>query len=432
MKYQDIKLILKEQREEFLAKETGTTRKKLFEIERYLKNNLAVVISGLRRVGKSTLLRQIAKEYFHDKDFFYINFEDERLIDFRAENFNKFLEVLIELNGEQKVFLIDEVQNVKSWELFTRRLIDNNYKFFITGSNSELLSKELGSRLTGRYIETSLLPFSFFEYLEFYEVKNLKLSDTLTTKQTAEIIKRFDLYLSEGGIPAVLKIKDSSFNQTLYENIIYKDVIARYRIESESSIKSVSSFLANNIACLIAFNKLKQNLHLGNITTVKNYVSYLENAWLYFTVNIFDPSIKRQQIAPKKVYAIDTGFIKNIALQISEKHGQLLENFVFLDLKRFFKDIYYYKTKNNLEVDFFVPDKRLLVQSSYDLSDKETYNREVNSLQHAMKELRIKKSFIVTLNQEEELRLNKTKIVIIPAYKFFYYLEDLTKGKYKK
>ena len=422
MDYLEIKSILAEQKEDFLSKDEGIIREKLLDMDRYLKGNLAVIISGVRRVGKSTLLRQVAKKYYDDKDFYYINFEDERLIEFNAKEFNSILEILIELYGEKKVFLIDEIQNVKSWELFVRRLIDNGYKFFITGSNAELLSKELGSRLTGRYIELNLFPFSFSEYLRFNKV-NIDPVKILTTVQKAKIIEKYNSYMTDGGIPASLRIEDFDFNLTLYQNIIYRDIIARYKIESEAVIKSVSHFLANNISSLIAFNKLKQYLHLGSITTIKNYISYLENAWLFFTVNIYDPSVKRQQIAPKKIYIIDTGMIRNIAFGFSKKHGQIFENIVFLDLRRNCNQIYYYKTINNLEVDFYVPDKKLLIQSCYNLSNKETRQREADSLLTAMDELKIKKSFIVTHKEDSEIEGKRIKI--IPAYKLQYELNKI-------
>ena len=422
MDYLEIKSILTEQKEDFLNKDEGIIREKLLDVGKYLEGTLAVIISGVRRVGKSTLLRQVANKYYDDKDFYYINFEDERLLEFDPKEFNKVLEIMVELYGDKKVLLIDEIQNIKSWELFVRRLTDNGYKIFITGSNADLLSKELGSRLTGRYIELNLFPFSFPEYLSFNGL-NIDLTKTLSTIQRAKVIDKYNSYMVEGGIPASLKIKDFNFNQTLYQNIVYRDIIARYKIESEVVIKSIAHHLANNISGLIAFNKLKQYFHLGSITTVKNYISYLENAWLFFTVNIYDPSIKRQQIAAKKIYAIDIGMIRNIGFSFSEKYGQILENNVFLDLKRIFDQIYYYKTHNNLEVDFYVPAEKLLVQSCYDLNNKETKQREVEALLQAMKEVKTKRAFILNLKQEEDLKINGNHIHILPAYKFLQFLK---------
>ncbi len=406
--------VLAEQRQDFLAKDLGVIREKLTDVSKYVDNELVVVISGLRRSGKSTLLRQIVSEYYYDQDFFYINFEDERLLGFETKEFNKLLEILIEHYGDHKTFFIDEIQNIEAWELFVRRLSDSGYKFYITGSNAELLSRELGSRLTGRHIMVELFPFSFNEYLSYkQQPQPTKLA---TTKERALTNQRFVNYLREGSVPLSLKLADEEFNLTLYQNIIYRDVLVRYGIQAEKQVKELARYLASNIACPIAFNKLRQYLQIAGITTVKNYIEHLESAWLFFVINIFDSSVKRQQIAAKKVYCIDPGLAQTIGFSISDRFGQIFENFVFLDLRRYWREVYYYKTEQGFEVDFWLPSKKLLVQACYDITNAETREREIRALEYAMDELGLKEAWIVTPNLREELKLGKKLIKIIRAY----------------
>jgi len=413
-----IKEALIEQRQEFLKGDYGLERIELSFIEKTLTAPLSILISGLRRAGKSTFLRQIAHKYYKDSGFYYINFEDENFLGFEVKNFNQLFETLIELYGEHKVFFIDEVQNIPQWELFVRRLHDSGYKFYITGSNSEMLSRELGSRLTGRHLQINIFPFCFYEYLQFKTIATNNHAIMLT-KDRARLNRALKDHLSEGGIALNINNKELGFASMLYQNILYRDIIARYRIESEISIKELIRYLASNISAPIAFNKLKQPLQIGNVSTIKRYIDHLEMAWLFFTINIFDPSVKRQQIAPKKIYAIDPSLINTFGFSLSNRDGAMLENFVFLELRRKHQEIYYYKTTSGYEVDFFVPDKLLLVQSCYDLSKEETIDREVRALNQAMDELKIQESYIVSMGEERTVKLDNGKqIHIVTATKW--------------
>lgn len=413
----DIRILLLDQREEFLKKDAGVTRAKLKEISSFVRTPHTVIISGLRRVGKSTLLAQIARTFYSKDDYFFVNFEDERFLNFTASDFTKLHEVLIELFGSQKVFLFDEIQNITGWERFVRRMTDGGYKFYITGSNASLLSKELGTRLTGRYIPVDLTPFSFEEFLRFKQMKipNLK---RITTVERGKLKQIFTEYLQKGGIPDALKYPDIDLHKTLYDDVLYRDVATRYQITDVKALKELSFYLLSNIASLISFNKLKDFLKLGSVNTVISYIEYLQTSWLIFSVNKYAHSIKQQQIANKKIYCIDTGLVKSIAFSFSENRGKLLENLVFLTLRKWQGDVYYYKTIKDMEVDFYIPKKKLLVQVSQSLIDASVLERETRSLYDAMEEVGVNTGIILTEDERNTLKLNKKTITVLPLYEW--------------
>jgi hypothetical protein len=386
--------VLLEQSEFLEKKDLGVEREALKIVKKNLKTSYAIVISGLRRVGKSTLLAQIARNFYKNK-YYFVNFEDERLQNFRVEDFNILHEVLISLFGEKKVFILDEIQNISGWERFVRRMIDNGYKFYLTGSNASLLSKELGTKLTGRYLPIELLPFSFGEYLLFFKI-NLPTKDILTTIEKGRLNKALDDYLISGGIPDHLKNPKSGWPEILYNDVLFRDVVARYQIEEVKAIKELSFYLLSHISCLISFNKLKNLLKLGSVNTVKSYIDYLESAWLIFAINRYDYSVKRQQIANKKVYAIDSGLVKSVAFSFSPDRGRFLENLVFLQLVRNCEGIYYYKTESEKEVDFYLPKEKQLIQVCLDASNQETKDREITALLEAARELNTNKTLLIT------------------------------------
>ena len=296
-----IKAILLEQFEMFWQYDTGTVRTQLAEFERASSSPHAVIISGLRRVGKSTLLAQMGHRIGQDA-FYYLNFEDDRFISFQAGDFNDLYQALVEVFGQRTIFMIDEIQNIQGWEHFVRRFMDQGFKFYITGSNAALLSRELGTRLTGRYIPIELFPFSFNEYLAFHDTPPPQL-ERMTTVDIAQLRRKLDDYMRLGGIPDALKYPELPVLRTLYDDVLYRDIATRHRIEAVSALKELSFTLMSNPAGLVSFNKLKNRLGLGSVNTIKNYISYLENSWLIFTLNIYDFSVKRQQIAAKKTMA---------------------------------------------------------------------------------------------------------------------------------
>jgi predicted AAA+ superfamily ATPase len=409
--------VLREQYEAFSSVDLGTPREILPDILAGLKSTKILVITGLRRVGKSTLLAQIAQTHLAD-NYYFINFEDERLMNFTADQFDRLHEALIGMFGERKIFLFDEIQNVSEWERFVRRLHDQGFQFVITGSNSSLLGQELGIKLTGRSLRFELFPFSFAEYLRFNNVKLPDLS-ALTTRKRGSLLQQSREYIANGGIPDAIKYPQLDILKSLYDDVIYRDIAARYNIDNVKSLQELAFYLVSNPTSEISFNKLKTNLKLGSVNTVKKYISYLENAWLFFTINKYAFSVKEQQIAAKKVYGIDTGLLSTVGFSFSENIGKLMENLVFLQLRRQYQEIYYYKTKQNLEVDFYIPSQRLAIQVSQDLAGQETKERELRSLAELSKELKKKQRLqIITLANKESVTVDKKTVEVLPLYEW--------------
>lgn len=415
---EEIRTLLIEQREEILSLGLGIEREKLFEISKYKDTPFPVVISGLRRAGKSTLLAQLAHKFYPDKEYFYINFEDDRFLDFTVSDFTKLHELLIELFGNHKTFLFDEIQDIEGWEVFVNRMIRAGYKFYITGSNASLLSKELGTKLTGRYIPVELFPFSFGEYLRFRKISMPDLT-RLTTVQRGKLRNTFVEYQKKGGIPQALQYPELPIHKTLYEDIINRDIGARYKIGDTKPLRELTFYLLSNISALVSYNKLKELLELGSVNTISSYIEYLEASWLLFVVNRYAYSIKKQQIANKKVYCIDTGLTKSVAFSFSEDRGKFLENTVFLKLRRLYdQDIYYYKTETDREVDFYLSKQKVFIQVSQSLASPATRERETQALLDAMKEVKGSTGLIVTEDEKDNLSLNGKIIPVVTIYEW--------------
>ena len=410
---QGLRFLLSEQAERFQKMDLGYPREALERLKPLLASPHVIVITGLRRSGKSTVQAQLARSCFPD-DHYYLNFDDERWTGFEASAFNQVHETLIELFGEKKYFLMDEVQNIPRWELFVRRLHDAGHKMILTGSNASLLSREIGSHLTGRHRSVELFPFSFREYLGFKDIK----IEPATTAQSARLKKALRDYLKTGGLPDALKYPEDDFCAQLYQDILYRDISARYAIDSLKNLKELSLYLMGNVGRPISFNKLKQMLMLGSVNTVKTYIDYLEAGWLYFTINKYSPSIKQQQIAPKKIYCIDNGIVESVAFRSSEDAGWFLENMVFLHLRRQTSEVFYARNDDGSEVDFLVRKgvkPTTLIQATLSLRIDETRKREVGSLLKAMEKYKIREGTIVTLEESESLREGDRKIRVVPA-----------------
>jgi len=412
-----LSLALKEQFEAFESRELGVEREILSNLKDLVDAPQVVVVTGLRRVGKSTLLRQIAGKYLTD-DYYFVNFEDERLLNFQVKDFDLLHETLISLFGEKKAFLFDEIQNVPQWELFVRRLHDHGYKFIVTGSNASLLSQELGTRLTGRSIRVELFPFSFREFLALKETKVPDLK-VLTTRQKGNLLKLTNEYLAAGGIPDALKYPELAIHKTLYDDVLFRDIATRYSIDNVKSLQELAFYLISNTSSLVSFNKLKDLLKLGSVNTVKSYISYLENSWLFFVVNKYAYSVKEQQIAAKKLYCVDTGLAQSVGFSFSENKGKLMENLVFLTLRRKYKTVYYFKTTQDFEVDFYIPSKHMLVQVAQKFDLQATREREQKALAVAKSELqKITRLVLVNEGEKQEMEYEGARIQVIPLYEW--------------
>ena len=406
--------------QEMLDMDEGTLRSVLSDIDSYKRLSHAVVVSGMRRAGKSTLLKQVALKYYNEKDYYYFNFEDERLLNLKGEDLNQLFEVLVELFGEKKVFFLDEIQNVSNWEVFVRRMISKKYKFYITGSNASLLSQELATRLTGRSVVTEMYPFSFKEFLSFKRI-NVEANALLLTIERAKLKRNFQIFLREGGVPEYHKYSDPVILKTIYENIIYRDIVARHEIKDVRALRELSLYYLTNVGSLFTYNKLKKMLGLGSENTVKSYTGFLQDSYLMFELPRFSYSLRQQIMNPKKIYCIDNGIIGAVAFQFSKNRGKYLENLVYVELRRRGGELYYYHTVDGQEVDFLIKKgikQKQLIQVTESLSDVNVRKREVGSLEKSMKELKIKKGMILTEDESESIKVGAGVIDVKPIYQW--------------
>ncbi len=410
MKREIIETLVLDQREVLDKKEKGLLRN--VDFDKLISTKQITVISGIRRSGKSTLLLQLMQEY---KEYSYMNFDDERLLNFSVSDFEELLSVFAKFT-KSKVLFFDEIQNIEGWERFIRRIFDEGYKIFITGSNAKLLSSELATHLTGRYIKIELYPFSFGELLSYHNINYQRLSSSTRS----EIMSLFDNYLLTGGFPEMIKYDDDEFLFRVYEDILYKDLIVRYKIKNIKQFKNLSQYLFTNFTNSISYNSLKSVLNIKSATTVQEYISYLEESYLLFELYKYDFSLKKQFVSNKKVYTIDNGIRNKVALRFSTDKGRFLENMVFIELRRRQKKFYFYKTSKNLEIDFLYNENEQfhLLQVSYGLDDLKTREREIKAIVDAAGELTQTKNLLLTYNEEDTLVDNNVEIKILPVWKW--------------
>lgn len=397
------------QKESFLSRDPGIPRE--VDASRYRKTGQIVVISGIRRSGKSTLLRQFSMLY---KNFHYINFDDDRLLEFSLGDFSTLMLVYEKISPGTKVIFIDEIQNIAGWERFIRRIHDDGYKVFLTGSNAKLLSAELGTHLTGRYIKITLYPFSFREVLRFRSVS----VDRITEKKKARILAEFDRYLTFGGFPEYLKYADPEYLKRTYDDILFRDIIGRFGIREVKAFRQLAHYLFTNMANMASYNALKKALGFKSVVSVRDYVGFLEEAFLVFEIFKYDYSLKKQYVNDKKIYVIDNGMRNAVAFQFSDDRGRLLENCVFIELLRRNAPVYFFK--NTGECDFVTEDHGKVtaaLQVCYELSQKNR-DRELDGLTSAMLTLGIKNGIILTYHQEETIVHNGFSLHVLPVWQW--------------
>lgn len=379
----------------------------------FLETKKISVISGIRRSGKSTLLKQVSKNL---KSFAYLNFEDERMLDFNYRDFNALQEVFLELYGDQKTYLFDEIQNIFGWEKFVRRLFEDGKKIFITGSNAKLLSSELATTLSGRHLKMELFPFSFREYLDY---KKIAIKQHLTTKEKAKIEKHLIEYIKRGGFPEIVIGGNEEELKQLYQDVLIKDLLVRFKIRETKAFRDVALFLLSNISMPISFNNLKKLLGVKSVTSVKNYVDFFEEAYLFYSLFKFDYSVKKQIINDRKIYCVDTGLVNVIASQFSENIGRSIENVVFIEFKRGNSDIFYHKDKK--ECDFLVRRGMKIIEAiqvTQTLSNLKTKEREIAGLLEAMNKFNLNAGLIITQEQEDKIKVGRKTINIVPLWKW--------------
>ena len=386
----------------------------LKEVLETFGDNRVLILTGIRRCGKSTLLQQIMRTRTR---YCYINFEDERLLAFRAEAFESLNEILIEVYGPSETYFFDEIQNIDKFETFVRRLQDEGKKVVITGSNASLLSREFGTRLTGRYKLFEVYPFSFTEFLRLKKIV-VKKDSLYIPEERVKLVTAFGMYTENGGMPEYIKNQDSEYIKTLYDNILYRDIIARYSIRRQRLVRELVGILASAITLPFTYNSLKKSLGLKNAITVKEYITYLSGAYLFFELLRFDYSVKKQLNSPRKIYCIDTAFSIMSGFSFSPNKGRLLENIVFIELKRREHEVYYYSGKR--ECDFILKNGRKItaaIQVCHELND-ENRSRETGGLLEAMAALNLKKGILLTGDQEDIQKVEEGTIIIQPVWKW--------------
>ncbi len=355
------------------------------ELRAALADTLVKVISGVRRCGKSVLAHRVLK----DLPYGYVNFDDERLADVTTSDLNVLLEVLLELKPDIRYILLDEIQNIEKWELFVARLQRGGYKVLITGSNAHLLSRDLSTHLTGRHKVFEIYPFSFLEYLRSRGLAAPR-GRGLDTRSRAEFSAAFSAYFLSGGFPELPGIVDKvSYLHDLYDKILTQDIALRHGVRHIKTLKDIALYTANNYASKLSYQNIKEAYSLGSIHTVKNYLAYMQEAYLFFAVEAYSHKARERVRLPRKMYGIDAALLRSISVSGQKNEGRLLENLVYLELLRRKKQVVYYSDpQRKYEVDFVCRSGAEggveLIQVCLDISLAEAKERELRGLQSAL------------------------------------------------
>jgi predicted AAA+ superfamily ATPase len=381
----NLRQVVLDQREEreILLKRCGVAREGEETLAQGLSDNLIKVITGVRRCGKSVLAHRVLR----GSHYGYVNFDDERLFGLSTADLNTVLEVLIELTPDMRFILLDEIQNIEGWELFVNRLQRQGYRVVLTGSNAHLLSRELATHLTGRHRLYEAYPYSFREYLRArgHEVAS---GASLSTRDSAKVSALFADYFVVGGFPEVSQVANPrAYLQDLYDRTLTRDIAMRHGVRHIRTLKDIAFYVAGNCGGKLTYQNIAAAYSLGSLHTAKNYLSYLQDAYLFFAVEAFSFKAKERTRRPRKMYGIDPALIRATAAG-ADNRGLLLENVVFLELLRRRKIVHYYADpQGKHEVDFVSHDPETaaveLIQVCADLTRTETRERELRGLQHA-------------------------------------------------
>lgn len=385
------------------------------KVQLFVDDPSIIILSGIRRSGKSTIQRILQREFA--KSDFYFNFDDERLVQFKVEDFQILLEVFIELFGDQSIFYFDEIQNIEGWERFVRRLYDMGKKIYITGSNAKLLSQELGTHLTGRYIQFEVFPLSFKEIIN-HKIPEILSKKVLSTSDIGMMQHHFSNYLKNGGIPEYVKFEKPEYLKDLTDGILYRDIIARYKISDEKALREVAYTLASSIGKEFSYTNISKIIDVTPHTII-NYCSYFEKCYLYFFINRYSHSLKEQIQHNKKCYMIDPALVRTIGFRPSEDRGRLLENIVFLHLRQRTKEIYFHKEKR--ECDFLIREGHQItgaIQVTTSLRNEEVKKREIEGLIEAMTAYRLSEGLILTESEQDTFEANGFTIRVAPIWKW--------------
>ena len=412
---QTMRTIISNQRKErdLLLSRPYLSRHTKYDVEDLLDSKQIKLITGPRRTGKSTEALLMLK----GKNFAYLNFDDGKLLN--AWDDDLVWESLQLVYPGFDYLLLDEVQNLDGWDLWVSKLYRLGINMVITGSNAKLLSSEMATLLTGRYIQIEMLPFSLSEYFEWNNksLSNLQAEDFALTSD----------YLHHGGYPETVAARSltQSYLSTLFDSIIWKDIAKRHSVRNVEDLNNLAMYLVSNFCNPFSANLLAEELGFSSVATTKKFMGYLREPYLLYYLPRYNNKLKLMKKAPQKVYVVDNGFVEAKAFSVSENLGRLLENQVFIELVRrgydTEKSLFYYRSRNDKEIDFVTRQGThadSLIQVCYDLSSEKTLKREVDSLIECAGELKYKNLVIVTMNEERVIEKNGYKIMVVPIHKF--------------
>ena len=392
----ELAAIIAKQREVEQKKENGQVRP--LDFNDILLDSHALDITGVRRCGKSTVMRQRIRA--SKKPWFYVNFESPLLTQFEIRDTVR-LDALIERSGARRLFF-DEVDQFADWEKYVRQKLDEGFHVCISGSNASLLEGELGTKLTGRHISKELFPFSYAEYLKFTKGK--------------PNVRSVRNYAIDGGFPRYLQTKEEIVLQELFDDIVYRDVIVHNKIRDVNAVRELTAYLVENIACRFTATKMLKPLGVASASTVTQWCDWIEKAYLFFFVPIFSDSEKSRLLNPKKVYCVDTGLEYAVSSRRIPNDGARFENMVYLALRRKTKDISYFDDGG--ECDFILRDRHKVtaaVQSCIRLTDDDK-DREIDGLLKAMDTFSLPSGTIVTEDQRDKLTFGTRRIDVVPFW----------------
>lgn len=386
----------------------------------YLSTGLIKLISGPRRAGKSVFSLQLLK----NENFAYLNFDDDQLLKHFDED--AVIQSLNEIYPDYRYLLLDEIQNLPHWELWVNKLNRRGTNLVITGSNARLLSGEMATSLTGRYVQIEVFPFSFAELLRFHKI-SLPGRQPLIPAEIGNILNYLNNFLLSGGFPEIVlnpSIADN-YLSALFDSILLKDIMRRFRIRQPRQLYDLSNYLLANCTNPYSFNQLKTGLNFNSVATIQKFTGYLTETYLFVILTRYDVKVKTQQKSPVKFYIIDNGFVKARSFRISPDYGSQLENVVFTELlRRHYKpglDLFYYRTRNDREVDFLCRKEYVveqLIQVCYDITNEKTLKREITALTEASSELGCNELLLITWDIEKIIEQKGSTIHFMPAWKW--------------
>ncbi|MBR5728953.1 MAG: ATP-binding protein [Prevotella sp.] len=405
----------RKERDELLSR-PYLTRRNSQDTDMLLSTHLIKLITGPRRVGKSTQ----ALLMLRNKNFAYLNFDSQPLLD--AWDANLVMRMLDDVYPGYEYLLLDEVQNLDAWDMWVGELFRMGKNLVITGSNAKMLSSEMATVLTGKYLQVEMLPFSLEE---FFDWNNIDLHGQ-SLEQKTDVSALMDDYLRNGGYPEVVISRQltRSYLDTLFDSIVWKDVAKRHNVRNITDLNNLAMYLVSNFCNPVSANDLAEELGFSSVNTTKKFMDYLHEPYLFYYLPRFNNKLKLMNKAPRKVYVVDNGFVTAKAFSLSDNLGRLLENQVFIELIRrgydVDKTIFYYRSRNDKEVDFVLrrgSNIERLVQVCYDMSSPKTERREVDSLIECAEELKCSNLVIVTNDDERTIEKNGYKIDVVPMTK---------------